>query len=204
MAIGAALIVPLVVRSVTSVADSVNAESHRAPASLREDLDAGRYVVFERTGSTHSAGPFSATQQGPPTLVPSDVVVTGPDGRPEPTSFDQANETITRGSSIFTGVVVFDAPTDGTYQIEIRGDGQEVLLSPSLGETFRKLGPLFLLAVAGGLLFLTGVVLLVVGIVRRGRRQDVAAPAPGWHPDPSGGGGLRYWDGARWTEHTSP
>ncbi|WP_419789211.1 DUF2510 domain-containing protein [Prescottella equi] len=25
---------------------------------------------------------------------------------------------------------------------------------------------------------------------------------PGWHPDPSGHNYLRYWDGARWTEHT--
>jgi uncharacterized protein len=25
---------------------------------------------------------------------------------------------------------------------------------------------------------------------------------PGWHPDPQGGG-QRWWDGTRWTEHTS-
>jgi hypothetical protein len=29
-----------------------------------------------------------------------------------------------------------------------------------------------------------------------------AAPA-GWYPDPAGGGGQRYWDGAAWTEHTA-
>ena len=27
-------------------------------------------------------------------------------------------------------------------------------------------------------------------------------PPPGWYPDPQGGPGRRYWDGARWTEHT--
>lgn len=29
-------------------------------------------------------------------------------------------------------------------------------------------------------------------------------PGPGWHPDPHHPGYLRYWDGNRWTEHTSP
>ncbi len=26
----------------------------------------------------------------------------------------------------------------------------------------------------------------------------------GWYDDPNGGGQLRYWDGAAWTEHTHP
>lgn len=29
-------------------------------------------------------------------------------------------------------------------------------------------------------------------------------PPAGWHPDPAGGAGLRYWDGANWTAHTAP
>jgi Protein of unknown function (DUF2510) len=35
-----------------------------------------------------------------------------------------------------------------------------------------------------------------------GTPQQPSVPA-GWYPDP-GGQGLRYWDGAAWTEHTAP
>jgi Protein of unknown function (DUF2510) len=33
--------------------------------------------------------------------------------------------------------------------------------------------------------------------------SDQSLPPPGWYPDPAGPG-SRYWDGARWTEHSQP
>jgi type II secretory pathway pseudopilin PulG len=29
-------------------------------------------------------------------------------------------------------------------------------------------------------------------------------PPPAWYADPGGSGGLRYWDGQKWTEHVAP
>lgn len=29
-------------------------------------------------------------------------------------------------------------------------------------------------------------------------------PEAGWYDDPQGGGGMRWWDGERWSEHTTP
>jgi len=29
-------------------------------------------------------------------------------------------------------------------------------------------------------------------------------PAPGWYPDPAGGGGYRYWDGLNWVDAAPP
>jgi hypothetical protein len=34
--------------------------------------------------------------------------------------------------------------------------------------------------------------------------RTAAAAAPNWYQDPSGTGGLRYWDGTAWTEHLAP
>jgi hypothetical protein len=31
-----------------------------------------------------------------------------------------------------------------------------------------------------------------------------ADPVPGWYPDPQPTGGLRWWDGTKWTEHVQP
>jgi hypothetical protein len=34
--------------------------------------------------------------------------------------------------------------------------------------------------------------------------ESPSSPPSGWYPDPAGGVGLRYWDGAAWTERTEP
>lgn len=34
--------------------------------------------------------------------------------------------------------------------------------------------------------------------------DNASSPPSGWYPDPAGGVGLRYWDGATWTERTEP
>lgn len=34
--------------------------------------------------------------------------------------------------------------------------------------------------------------------------MTASAPAPGWFPDPSGAPHQRYFDGAKWTDHTAP
>jgi hypothetical protein len=34
--------------------------------------------------------------------------------------------------------------------------------------------------------------------------QDGGAPPAGWYADPESAGGLRWWDGHRWTDHRQP
>lgn len=179
MLVGVALAVPFIVRAVTSVADTVGGTVHETPVRIDDELERGRHVVFERTGTARSTGPVTSRFEGPPAIRPADVVVTGPEGDRVETAVDRANETITRGSAVFTGVVVFDADTAGRYEIEIEREGRDVVIAPSLGQTFRSLGRVFLLALAGGLVFLVGGVLLVVGLVRRSRESR---PSPATAP----------------------
>lgn len=53
----------------------------------------------------------------------------------------------------------------------------------------------------------------VAGLLYPDRPASASLPAepgapqpapPDWYPDPSGAGGLRYWDGQAWSAHTLP
>jgi hypothetical protein len=37
----------------------------------------------------------------------------------------------------------------------------------------------------------------------RSAPEDGKGVPPGWYADPAGGWKLRWWDGARWTEHVA-
>ncbi len=205
MLLGMALIVPLVVKAVSSVAGAVNSEEQETPAEFVEELDKGPHLIFQRTDQ--AAEPIS----------PDDVVISDSDGDELATRSVFSTQTITKGSAVYTGVVAFDVPEAGTYDIEVNGEEQAFLVGPSIGQTFRNLGGVFLLALLGGLLSFIGFLMLIIGIIRRSRAKKTAgmpagtaapvvsgSPAPGWYPEPSGAAGQRYWDGAQWTEHTSP
>jgi hypothetical protein len=131
-----------------------------------------------------------------------------------------------RNGDSYLGVVRFTADVPGSYHIQVNAPTRtDVVVERSLENEVTKALPWFGMTAAGGLIAIVGLVLLIVGIVRRRRPPTPAyAPAgyagappsyvspsppppastpPGWYADPGGSGRNRWWDGTQWTEHLS-
>lgn len=152
------------------------------PGVFRWHLETGTWLISQRTGTTVNAGSLNYTKNNIPTIVPGQVYVLGPGGQQlfdTPTTF---SFTITRGSAIYTGAVEFVVRTPGIYTVSIQSSrAGQITITPSLGQIVDNIIWFATAGVAGILVGIFGLILLIVGIVRRGRANR---PPP--HPDPSG------------------
>jgi hypothetical protein len=144
------------------------APSVTTPGSVTLHLSKGLYKVFEPTGTaTAGAVPGSSTS-GMTTIHAADVNVTGPGGG-IPVSDTGPSENITRGHHRYASAVAFRVLTPGVYTVRIEGAHGEALIVRSLADAVRSRVGWVAGIPVGGLCFLTGLVLLVVRIVRRNR-----------------------------------
>ena len=163
-AIGAAACVGLAIDRFVRMLDGPTATT---PGSFTWSLGQGTWLISERTGSSSSAGPVSFTKDNAPTLSPGEIAVKGPGGEGLAVSAVEG-ETVTEGSTIYTGVAEFSAHIKGDYSVTFSTpDRDVVLLTPSLGQmALNELGFVAGGAVSG-FVALIGVALLIVGLVRR-------------------------------------
>jgi hypothetical protein len=163
--------VPCVVQAVRPLADVFSGSAHAVPGQIRVDLDPGEHFVYlETTG-----------RDVPTPLFPGQVTITSPSGRPVAVRGPgAATQTITRGSDVYTGMVRFTVGEDGEHLIRVATEQPgRAVVAPSLGQTVGRAAGWFAGALAAGLLGALGIVLLIVGMVRRSRAGDAGPPAPG-------------------------
>src|SRR5262245_42438024 len=223
---GLVIAIPAAVMLVVAFARAIDGPTMSVPGTSTLELHDGTYDIYELAGHTSSVGPFSYTRTDFTTVGGGSVVVVAPDGASVPVRAVTRDETITRNRDIYVAAAEFEAPSDGTYTLTFDNVPEgEVMIAPPLVEQFKASAPWFFVAAIGGITTLTGMLMIAIGAFRRagarGRAAQAnayanayaypsaeqtgttdAAPA-GWYPDPSGAFRLRYWDGGRWTEHTS-
>jgi hypothetical protein len=198
--LGLMLAIPGAIIIIAKIVPTISAAPLTTPVTVHRQLEHGTYLVYERLSAETGL------------VMPGDVTVTADDGVRVPTGFPSNSEHLTLDGDRYTGVVAFDTPHAGRYEIDITtSTPTRVAINRSLVDTFSSIVVWVLLTGAGGLMVTVGVIMLIVGAVRRGRAQragyayaGAGGPPPGWYPNPDGSPSQRWWDGARWSDYTNP
>lgn len=168
----AALSATFIVRELaSSIGTTLFGTTWTTPLDQSRHLSAGKYVIYQRTGSSAGAGGISVSNNSAVTLTPDQVSVTDPSGANVPVSEYTSNVTIDRYGASYTGAVLFHAAHAGRYDIRINTDSvEEITIAKDIGSSFSAVAPWF------GVGFLS-LVLIVVGavILARGPRQEPSA-----------------------------
>lgn len=180
--------------------------SYSTPATIHAHLSHGTYEIYQLTSVRSSS--FSPIRPGTVDIQPDDVTVRSTSGHSLTVTPERADETLTRNRDVYTGAVQFAVPAAGDYVVTVRsGSPTQVILARSLGGILRSVIGWLITGAVGGFIVLVGLVLLIVGLVRR-RQRPVAytgggpLPPAGWYPDPADPTQQRYWDSHQWTDQT--
>ncbi|HTR69918.1 MAG TPA: DUF2510 domain-containing protein [Mycobacteriales bacterium] len=224
--VGAVVAIVGLAGGVARVVHNLTAYSAVAPARFDVHLSAGTWQVWVDDDGV------LADQ-----LTPNDVRVVTANGVRVPTTWvpDGDVETRPHAGAVYTAEVRFVIASAGEYTVTVNGArGTAVLIAKSYRDLIKAAIGWFILMGGGILIAALGVVLLIVGVVRRrpphpaypagyppagyapagygyppGPYPAPTPPSPplpvaGWYVDPSQPDAVRWWDGTRWTDQTRP
>ena len=168
--------------------------AYTVPGDLYLHLHHTRYTVYQRSGTRST---FGSITSDPSTvrIDPSALAVKASDGSSVAVSDDPNRETLTRGSDVYTGVLEFNVPADGTYDLTFANSTSTmVVVARSLSDALHGALKWFGIGAFGAAVVIAGVVMLIVGATRRGRAKRAryggwGTPPPPWGWPPPWGPG---------------
>ena len=170
IAVGVASIVILVV----NVSHDILGPTYAVPSTISLHLGTGTHIILERTGAQSG---FDARTRNVE-LDPSQVDVVGPSGERVPVAFTSGTETITRPNGTYASAVEFRVRRSGNYRVRVNATRPGlVMVQESIGEVARKSVVWALGIGIGALIVLAGLIMLIVGIVRRSKAKQLAMAA---------------------------
>jgi len=205
---GALLTIPGIVMVALGLWHGLSGLTYSIPGTARAHLGSGTYLVFERTGGP-TEGPSSTARAGGVTLASSQLRVTGPDGRTVRVHNTSPDETVTDNSVTYISALKFTTPGPGEYELRFRTTGHgQVRVQRPLGDVLLRAVPWIIEIVLAALTAAVGLVMLIVGVIRRATSDPPSAvstgtPTAAWLADPAAQHRLRDWDGGQWTDHTA-
>jgi hypothetical protein len=147
--------------------------SIRTPGVAHQHLKAGRYHIYEQTGTSpnNPNGPnFPFGDNATPSLTPEEVAITGPHNEQLKVARADDSETVTRTPNVYTSALTFRVTKDDDYDIKITPEATgRALVSRSLRDTAVAAATWIAMTVIGTLMSILGLVLLIIGIIRRRR-----------------------------------
>ncbi|MEZ5143842.1 MAG: hypothetical protein R2726_15185 [Acidimicrobiales bacterium] len=154
---------------------------------------AGVFSEFKTVGTGTStvqlkSGEHSIYTSSSSFLNTPDVKIKAPSGADVPVSSSSSSSSYTNNSETYYATGTFDAPTDGTYTVTVSPDsfsGSSGFSSSSrttvaIGPPTSRIGAAIALGLGllfggiflGGFLFLIGLIVLIVGLVRRSKAKN--------------------------------
>ena len=147
---------------------------YEVPGVLHLHLHDARYNVYQRSGTSTGFGGVDR-DSSVLRIPPSEVSVTAPDGTIVPVSYVSSSERVTRGSAVYSSSLEFDPPMNGEYEIRFTNFvATRVIIVRSIADAVRSVGIWIATGALGGLIFVLGLVMLIVGATRRGRQKRAA------------------------------
>jgi hypothetical protein len=156
--LGSFLAVPGVLRSVAPLIRDIRAtKSHQVPSTFVQTLDDNQDYVVAFTRPRADRTPLFTVTDTRGTPISLDVI--------------DNSQTITINDDIYHGVYKFRTRSGGEHHFDLTtSDPGRVLVIKSFGTFMRRIGWL-LVALFGGAIVSTGLVLIIVGIVNRSRER---------------------------------